>query len=105
MSKANPASNFGMQAGASPVEMTFDRPEEFTVKCDIHPWMTARIHVFEHEQFAVTNEAGSFELNEVPAGEYTLVFRHELFGDIEETVTVAHRQTLTHDATYEKPGR
>ena len=105
MSKANPASNFGMQAGASPVEMRFHRPEEFTVKCDIHPWMTARVHVFDHELFAVTKDDGSFELNEVPAGEYTLVFRHELFGDIEERVEVADTQRLTQDATYEKPGR
>lgn len=103
MSKANPATNFGMQAGAAPVEMKFDRAEEFTVKCDIHPWMNARVHVFDHEQFAVTGEDGSFALSAVPAGEYTLVFRHELFGDIEETVTLADGDMLTQDATYEKP--
>jgi plastocyanin len=105
MSKANPAKNFGMQAGAGPVDLTFDKPEDIAVRCDVHPWMNARVHVFDHEHFAVTGDDGSFTLENVPAGEYTLVFRHELFGDVEETVEVADEQTLTQDATYEKPGR
>jgi plastocyanin len=104
MSAANPARNISMDGGAAPVDLTFARPEEFTVRCDIHPWMNARVHVFDHGQFAVTKPDGSFELKDVPAGQYTLVFRHELFGDIEETIDVADKQTLTKDATYEKPG-
>ena len=104
-SSANPAQNFGMQAGAKPVDVRFDRPEQITVKCDVHPWMNAHLHVFDHGFFAVTAEDGSFALNDVPAGEYTLVFRHELFGDVEETVTLTDKQTLTQDAAYEKPQR
>jgi plastocyanin len=103
-SSANPARNDSMQPGAPPLEMTFAAAEEFAVRCDIHPWMNARVHVFEHGCFAVTDAAGSFAIEKVPAGQYTLVFRHELFGDIEETVTLNANQTLTHDATYEKPG-
>jgi plastocyanin len=104
MSSANPALNFGMVAGAKPKDVTFEQPEDFTVRCDVHPWMIAKVHVFDHGQFAVTSPDGSFALNDVPAGQYTLVFRHELFGDIEETIDVADKQTLTKDATYEKPG-
>lgn len=103
LSSANPAANVGMNAGASPVELTFARPEEFAARCDIHPWMSARVHVFDHRAFAVTGADGGFELKDVPAGQYTLVFRHELFGDMEETVDVADGQVLTKDATYEKP--
>lgn len=101
----NDAKNIAMDAGAKPVEMKFSKPEQFTVKCDIHPWMNASVHVFEHEQFAVTGPDGSFALNNVPAGEYTLVFRHELFGDIEETITLNDKDAVTQDATYEKPSR
>jgi plastocyanin len=105
MSAANPARNISMDGGAAPVDLKFDRPEEFTVRCDIHPWMNAKVHVFDHGQFAVTKPDGSFELTNVPAGQYTLVFRHELFGDLEEVVELKNGQALTHDATYEKPGK
>ncbi|HLX62543.1 MAG TPA: hypothetical protein VKX17_14800 [Planctomycetota bacterium] len=41
------------------------------VKCDVHGWMNARICVFEHPFFAVTNEDGSYEIK-LPPGEYTI---------------------------------
>jgi plastocyanin len=102
-STANPPRNVSMQPGEKPIDMTFAHPEQFTVRCDIHPWMNARVHVFEHHYFAVSSADGSFVLNDVPAGEYTLVFRHELFGDVAEVVTLADKQTLTKDTVYEKP--
>jgi plastocyanin len=105
MAEANPPRNVSMQAGAAPVEIAFAKPVAFSVRCDIHPWMHAIVNVFDHGDFAVTGPDGSFELKGVPAGQYTLVFRHELFGEIEQTVDLADRQTLTKDATYEKPGR
>jgi hypothetical protein len=105
MSEANPPRNVSMQAGAAPVEMSFAKPEAFSVRCDVHPWMHAIVNVFDHGLFAVTAPDGSFELKDVPAGQYTLVFRHELFGEIEQTVELTDGQTLTQDATYEKPGR
>jgi hypothetical protein len=105
MAEANPARNISMQAGAAPVELSFAKPEEFSVRCDIHPWMHAKVNVFDHGVFAVTGPDGSFTLNGVPAGQYTLVFRHELFGEIEETVELKDGQMLTEHATYEKPGR
>jgi plastocyanin len=52
--------------------------------CDIHPWMSAWIYVFDHPLFAVTDEQGRFCLGNVPPGEYRLVieqpdlkYRHE----------------------------
>jgi plastocyanin len=48
------------------------------VKCDIHTWMTARIFVFDHPYYALTNEKGEFEIPHVPAGmELTLMAWHE----------------------------
>lgn len=102
-SRNNRARNISMEAGAPPIEMSFAKPENFVARCDIHPWMNAQVHVFEHNAFTVTGPDGSFSLNNVPAGQYTLVFRHELFGDIEETIELADQQSLTKDAKYEKP--
>jgi hypothetical protein len=105
MAEANGARNISMQPGAAPVAMSFAQPESFSVRCDIHPWMHAIVNVFDHGCFAVTGPDGSFELKDVPAGQYTLVFRHELFGEIEQTVELTDGQTLTQDSTYEKPQR
>lgn len=103
LSSTNAAKNLSMQPGASPVDLRFEKPEEFAVRCDVHPWMNAKIHVFDHGCFTVTKPDGTFKMNDVPAGQYTMVFRHELFGDVEEVVTIGANQTLTQDATYEKP--
>jgi hypothetical protein len=105
MAEANPPRNVSMQAGAAPVEMSFAKPEAFPVRCDVHPWMHAIVNVFDHGQYAVSGPDGTYELKGVPAGQYTLVFRHELFGEIEQTVELTGGQTLTQDATYEKPGK
>ena len=48
-----------------------------TLACNIHPWMKATGMVFDHPYFAVTDEAGSFTLDKVPAGKWRLVYRHE----------------------------
>lgn len=57
-------------------------PEKRAMKltCDIHPWMTGTIMVFNHPFFAVTAEDGSFEITGVPAGDQNLVVLHEKAG-------------------------
>lgn len=51
------------------------RPALF--KCDIHPWMEGRLFVFDHPYFAKTDKDGNFELKNVPAGKWRIVYRHE----------------------------
>ena len=46
-------------------------------ECNIHPWMKGFGMVFEHPYFAVTDEAGNFTMDKVPAGKWRLVYRHE----------------------------
>ena len=45
------------------------------LSCDIHPWMTAWIFVFEHPYFAVTDEKGRFRIANVAAGDHQMVVR------------------------------
>jgi hypothetical protein len=47
------------------------------VKCDLHPWMSAWVRVFDHPYFAVTDEDGNFDIKDVPAGNYRLMVWHE----------------------------
>lgn len=51
------------------------RPALF--KCDIHPWMQGRLFVFDHPYYALTDKDGNFELKNVPAGKWRIVYRHE----------------------------
>ena len=59
------------------------RPEIGTdsLKCDIHPWMEAKIYVFDHPYFALTGEDGTFSIDctGLPDGEYVLMAYHEKF--------------------------
>jgi hypothetical protein len=55
-------------------------PRPIAVACNIHPWMKAWVRVFDHPYFAVTDEAGRFELKNAPAGKYNVVIWHEGVG-------------------------
>jgi len=64
----------------------FDRPGVVQVFCDIHSHMSAYILVFAHRYFAVTDRAGTYAIDRVPPGTYTLAVWHE--GEVRETRTV-----------------
>ena len=58
--------------------------DEYFVKCDVHPWMNAYIHVMPTPYVAITSEkddggapAGEATLDDVPSGTYELVCWHE----------------------------
>ena len=63
-------------------QFRFDRPlaaesVSLMFKCTIHPWMTGYVRVFDHPHYAVTDDAGAFEIKNAPAGKYRLVYWHE----------------------------
>ena len=59
------------------------------VKCNVHPWMKTYIGVVSHPYFSVTGTDGSFSLNNLPPGDYTVEAWHEKFGTQEQKLTVA----------------
>ena len=82
--------NQSQPAGAEPFVRRFTRPEVMIrVKCNIHQWMHAWIGVVEHPYFAVTGKNGSFELRNVPPGNYILEAWHEELGRQEQPITLA----------------
>jgi len=50
------------------------------VTSNAHPWMRGFIFVFDHPYAAVTDEAGSFVISNIPSGRYTLKIWHEALG-------------------------
>ena len=70
------------------------------LKCDIHNWMNAYIGVVTNPYFAVSDTAGTFQIDKVPPGTYTLQAWHERFGATTKTVTVKAGAVATIDFTY-----
>lgn len=59
---------------------TVRRPGTLIVKCDIHGWMQAFIRVDDHPFHSVSGADGSFRIEGIPPGSYTLEAWHEYFG-------------------------
>jgi len=58
-------------------DVLFKKAGIVRVFCNIHPTMSAVIAVLDTPWFAVSDAGGSFEIHEVPPGNYTLHIFHE----------------------------
>ena len=76
----------------------FPTPGVIDVYCNIHPQMAATVLVLPNRRWAVSDKAGSFEMDGVPPGTWTM-FAYSRFADkpLRQSVTVAAGQTLELD--------
>ena len=96
MPRVNREWNQSQPPKAANLEKQFARPEVMVaVKCNVHPWMKSYIGVVDNPYFAVTGAQGTFELKNVPPGDYTLEAWHEKYGTAEQKVTLAPSGTQT----------
>ena len=73
--------NLGMPIQGMKLTKKFDKPEIMAkFKCDVHPWMAAYAGVLRHPFFSVTNDEGSFEIKNLPVGNYVVETWHEKYG-------------------------
>lgn len=81
--------NHSQGQGDAPLARRFIKPEVMIrVKCNIHSWMHAFIGVVEHPYFAVTGPDGSFEIQNIPPGDYVVEAWQEKLGTQEQKITV-----------------
>ena len=101
LAEVNRGFNFGMPNQGDERERSF-RAEEVMVKvkCDVHPWMSAYVGVLSHPYHSVTGTDGTFSLEGLPAGEYTVEAWHETYGTQTQTVTVGDGETATVDFSF-----
>jgi hypothetical protein len=93
--------NHSQGAGDEPIERKFPRPEVMIpVKCNIHSWMHAFIGVVAHPYFAVTGADGTFEIRNVPPGDYVIEAWQEKMGTNELKVTVPTRGEIDASFTF-----
>lgn len=70
--------NIGQARKGMEATRKFDKEEVMIpVGCDVHPWMRSYISVMSHPFFAVTGEDGTFEIKNVPPGDYDVEVFHE----------------------------
>jgi len=74
------------------------RPGVVNLTCDVHEWMNARIVLLKDQPYySVSAGDGSFAIDSVPPGTYTLHAWHEALGEMTRTVTVVEGRTATVD--------
>ncbi len=88
--KASKQFNNAMPMKGMKIKKRFTAPEVMVrIKCDVHPWMAAYVGVLDHPFHAVTGADGSYSIDGLPAGTYTIEAWHERLGAQTSTVTVA----------------
>ena len=75
----------------------FPKPGIVKVYCHIHSHMSATIFVLDHPYFTIPGTDGTFELPNVPPGEYTVVGWHERVGEQRARVRVERGKAATVD--------
>lgn len=78
-----------------------DDPTVVKFSCDVHPWMRGFVVVTDHPFFAVSGADGTFKIEKVPAGKYTVEAWHTQFGLLKkEAVEVKDSGEVTVDFEY-----
>lgn len=90
------------QAKAGVVDSFKMKSEEVMLRlgCDVHSWMHAWVGVVSNPYFAVSDASGTYTINNVPPGTYTIDAWHERFGPIKKTIKVTAGATATLDFSY-----
>jgi len=73
---------------AAPIEYVAKEEGMMKWKCDVHPWMRGYIGVSKSGLQAVTGDSGTFKIENVPPGKYTIEAWHEKYGAKTQEVTV-----------------
>ncbi len=106
MPKNNKEFNIGQPVKGLKTQRTFDTQEVMVpFKCDVHKWMNSYAGVVAHPFFAVSGPDGSFTIEGVPAGSYTVEVWHEQAGTKEMNVTVAEGATAEASFTLALPAK
>ena len=101
MPKNNGDWNESQMARGAPLMKTFQHPEiMMPVQCNQHPWMKAYVNVLPHTYFAVTAPDGSFQIKDLPPGEYTLAAVHEKLGEQTVKVKVSSKEVIKTGFTF-----
>jgi hypothetical protein len=87
------AFNIALPNQGQTIEVDLPRPGQVKIECDSHGWMLGFVYAVANPYYALTAEDGTFEIAEVPPGDYTLIANQAYTGPIEVDVTVKAGET------------
>ncbi len=76
--------------GQDAYSQEMEEAEIIKVECDLHNWMRAWIVVTPNGYSTVSKIDGSFEIHDVPPGEYELTAWHETLGSLTKSINVGN---------------
>ena len=87
-STANPSINKAQPKFKKVMTEKFEKPEIVKVQCDAHSWMSGWVVIMAHPYYGVTDDKGTFKLQNVPAGKHKVEVWHETLGKMTKEVEV-----------------
>jgi plastocyanin len=94
--------NLGLYGVGVKKVVTFDNLGEVPLLCNVHPEMLGYVIVLQNPYFALTDNAGKYEIKNVPAGSYKLKVWHEKLQEVVKEVVVEEGKTATVDIEKDK---
>jgi len=102
LNSKRPLFNVGLWPGRE-LRKPMAYPGLVRINCDVHSWMTAYVIVTDNPYHAVTDLYGQYEIDDIPAGTYTVRVWHELLGTRERKVRVSPGHKTEADFVFAPP--
>jgi plastocyanin len=94
--------NKGMpNASAKPIVHTAEKEGVMRWKCDVHSWMRGYVGVNKNPFQAVSGDDGTFKIDNIPPGSYTIEAWHEKYGPKTVEVKVEAGKAATVNFKYD----
>lgn len=98
--KNNPPVNQAQPKFKKVMPIKFEKPDTVRLACDVHTWMNGWLVVAPHAWYSLTGPDGSFKMENVAPGSYTLSYWQETLGVQTAQVTVPATGEVKADLTF-----
>jgi plastocyanin len=98
--KNNPPINQAQPKFKTKMPIKFDKPDTIRLSCDVHTWMNGWLIVAPNAWYTVSAPDGTFKIENVAPGTYTVSFWQETLGTQTAQVTVAASGDAKADLTF-----
>ena len=98
--KNNPPINQAQPKFKTKMPIKFEKPDTIRLSCDVHTWMNGWLIVAPNAWYTVSGPDGTFKIENVAPGTYTLSYWQENLGTQTAQVTVAASGDVKADLTF-----